>query len=352
MKGKNHNLQTILFFINSIHKRFINEYSSQLNNIHFQRNTLSMVLNENGRFISPKLKDIINNIEYLHCKTEFIIKGISLQIDIYKPHMYDISNKRVNRIIETIKFISYLCKTINAGFKDKIEIKLVLSPFKKEISNNVELTAYNVNSGFTIRDYYKGESKVVIFREEEIIKVLIHELLHSFDLDSKLLGERYDIQFSKLFKKETSINLNESFTESFACLLNVCLASIYVSKINDNDDLLKNTFMRLLSAERRYIILVGEKVGRYNMKNIREQTNITSYYVLKAINWLDIEAFAEYVIKHNYTIGTYRDYATYLGERLNYNKNKINEMKFVGERLDNNKNNKSIRMSSIDILNI
>lgn len=350
MKRKNNNLQTVLFFINSIHKNFINEYSLKLNNIDFQSNTSSTVLNENGRFISIKLKEMINSIKYLHWRTDFIIKDISLQVDIYKPHLYDIDNRRIKTIIDIIKFISYFCKTINQDFKEKIEIKLVLSPFKKEICNNDILTAYNVNSGFTIRDYYKGGSKIVIFREEEIIKVLIHELLHSFDLDSKLLGERYDIQFSKLFQKETAINLNESFTETFACLLNVCIASIYVS--NRTNGSLKDTFRKILDYERRYILLVGEKVGRYNMKNTREQTNITSYYVLKAINWQDIEAFAEYLINHNYKIGTYRDYAIYLGEKLNYNKNKINEMKFVGERTENNKNDMSIRMSSIDILYI
>jgi hypothetical protein len=350
MKRKNNNLQNVLFFIDSIHKNYINDYSSKLNNINFQPNESPVVLTENGRFISTKLKEMINNIDYLHYKTELVVKDTSIKLDIYKPYSYDMKNIKTKTIIEIIKFMSYFCKTINQSFKDYIEIKLVLSPFKKELSKNEHLTAHNVNSGFTIRDYYKGESKVVIFREEEIVKVLIHELLHSFDLDSKSMGERYDLQFSKLFKKETAINLNESFTESFACLINVCLASIYISR--KNKYLLSDTFIRLMSNERRYILVIGEKVGTYNMRNTREQTNITSYYVLKAINWLDIEDFAEYLINHNFTIGTYRDYAIYLGDKLNYNKNEINEMKFVGKRNENIKNNMSIRMSSIDILNI
>lgn len=350
MKQKMDNLQRLLFFVNSIHSQYIKEYSSISNDIFFQRNEYRLVLTENGRFISSKLKEMINNIGYLHCKTDFIIKNIPIKIEIYKPLTYDIQNTKVVKIIEIIKFISYFCKTVNHNFEDNVEIKLVLSPFKKEITYDEYLTAHNVNSGFTIRDYNKGVSKIVIFREEEIIKVLIHELLHSFDIDSKSLGEIYDKQFGKLFKKETSINLNESFTESFACLLNVCLASIYVSK--NKKELLIDIFMRLLDNERKHILSVGEKVGRHNMRNTREQTNITSYYVLKGINWLDIEVFAEYLIKHNYTIGTYRDYAIYLGSKLNHNKNKINKMELVGENNETNKNNKSIRMSSIDILNI
>ena len=350
MKQKQDNLHRLLFFINSIHNNYIKEYSPKLNDIYFERNTTSTVLTENGRFVSSKLKEMINNIEYTHWRTEFIVKNISIKVEIYKPIIYDNDNIKIYKIIEVINFISYFCKTVNRSFKDNVNIKLVLSPFKKEISHNDILTAYNVNSGFTIRDYNKGESKIVIFREEEVIKVLIHELLHSFDLDSKLIHKDYDIQFSKLFKKETAINLNESFTESFACLLNVCLASIYIS--NNRKKSLIKTFMKLLHDERNYILSVGEKVGRYNMKNTREQTNITSYYVLKGINWLDIESFAEYLIKHNYTIGTYRDYTIYLGTKLNDNKNKINKMQFVGESNESNENNRSIRMSSIDILNI
>lgn len=350
MKQKNVNLQRLLFFINSIHDNYTKEYSHIPNNIYFKRNTSSIVLTENGRFISSKLKQMINNIEYLNWKTEFTVKNIPIKVNIYKPIIYDITNTKTNKIVDIIKFISYFCKTVNDNFKDNIEIKLVLSPFKKEITENEYLTAHNVNSGFTIRDYSKGESKIVIFREEEIIKVLIHELLHSFDLDSKLIGEEYDIQFSKLFKKETAINLNESFTETFACLLNVCLSSIYIS--NSSNKSLLDTFMRLLDYERRYILYIGEKVGRYNIKNTREQTNITSYYVLKGINWLDIDAFAKYVLKNKYRIGTYRDYAIYLGTKLNYNRNKINKMVFVGESNKYYGNNMSIRMSSIDILNI
>lgn len=352
MKQMNDNLEKLLIFIKSVYNYYINQYSSKIN-IQFQKHTFGTVLTENGRFISPKLKEMINSVRYLYWTTKFVIKEIPINVEVYKPIEYDTDNTKIHKIIELIKFVSYLCKTINGSFKDSISIKLILSPFKKELSENENLSAQNVNSGFTIRDYGKGESKIVIFREEEIVKVLIHELLHSFDIDSKLSGERYDIKFSKLFKKETAINLNESFTESFACLLNVCLASIYISNIRRVS--LRKTFMTLLDFERQYILSVGEKVGKYNMQNKREATNTTSYYVLKAINWLNIEDFIEYVVKHNYMIGTYREYAVYLGEKLNFNIEKINKMEFSSEndkKNENNKNNKSIRMSYIDILDI
>lgn len=349
MREKNSSLLKCLFFVESIHKSYINEYGANVNNIYYKRKQ-SIVLTENGRFISPKLKQMINSIEYDHLDTNFVIKDVHIKVDIYKPQLYDNENIKVNNIIEAIKFISYFSKTVNQSFKDNVEIKVILSPFKKEISENNHLTSYNVNSGFTIRDYYKGESKIVIFREEEVIKVLIHELLHSFDLDSKSVRDRYDIRFSKLFEKETEINLNESFTESFACLLNVCLASIYISRKNKVS--LSGVFRKVLDHERRYILSVGERVGRYNMTNRREQTNITSYYVLKAINWKKIEDFVDYVIKHNYTIGSYREYTLYLGAKINENIHEIKEMRFAGESKESMKNDMSIRMSSIDILNI
>lgn len=341
----------ILFFIKSIYDAYHNEYGIRKIDVKFNKYAHHTVLTEDGKFISPKLKDLINTIQYEHSEHVINIKGVPVSVSIYKPLPYDANNDKINKIIQTIQFIAYLCKSINRNFHDEITIKIVLSPFKKMMSSIGEhLTAYNINSGFTMRDYHRGLSEIVIFREEEVNKVLIHELLHSFDIDSKLLNESYDMKFMKLFKKETRISLNECFTESFACLINVCLASIHYAvkrKISLND-----AFVRLLDYERDYIVSVGERVGKHNFTNKREQTNITSYYVLKAITWMDIDSFARYIIANKYTIGRYRDYAQYLGKILDDNKNRIINMKLSDKRDVRTVNNMSIRMSSIDIFNI
>jgi hypothetical protein len=349
--------EQILLFVNSIYNTYLKEYGLSKIDYEFNEYTSSEVLTEDGKFIFPRLKDMINSIHYQHHKSTINIKGIEVHIDIFRPLNnnvdVDVDNEHVNKIMQIIGIVSYLCKTINTSFNDKIKIKIVLSPFKKTISNNKgPLTAYNVNSGYTVRDYYEGVSTIVIFREEEVIKVLIHELLHSFDIDSKTLSESYDRKFMKLFNKETRINLNESFTDSFACLLNVCLATIYYSKKHKTS--LKDTFVKFLEHEREYILSVGEKVGRINLSNRREQTNITAYYVLKAINWMNIEDFSQYIISNRYMIGKYRDYAEYLGSKLEYNKSRIIKLQLSDKnnKYVNNENNKSIRMSSIDIFNI
>lgn len=343
--------EKILLFVTSVYNTYLREYGLSKIDFKFSKYTQSEVLTEDGKFISPKLKNMINSIQYQHYNSRMNVKDININVDIYRPLNYDEHNENVDKIIQIIGIVSYLCKTINTTFNDEIRIKIVLSPFNKTISNkNEPLTAYNINSGYTIRDYYNGVSKIVIFRDEEVIKVLIHELLHSFDIDSKTLIESYDRKFMKLFNKETKINLNESFTESFACLLNVCLASIYYSK--KHKTLLKDSFVRFLEYERQYILSVGEKVGRYNLLNRREQTNITAYYVLKAINWMNIEDFARYVISNGYMIGKYRDYAEYLGKKLDNNKLNIIKVELSDKRHVTNENNMSIRMSSIDIFNI
>jgi hypothetical protein len=343
--------ENILFFVTSTYNAYMKEYGLSKIDYEFRKYTSGEVLSEDGKFISPKLKAMINIIQFLHYKHTINVKGVDVSVDIYTPINYDMKNENIDKILHVIGLISYLCKTINTSFNDKINIKVVLSPFKKMISSkNEPLTAYNINSGFTIRDYYKGLSEIVIFRDEEVIKVLIHELLHSFDIDSKTVNESYDRKFMNLFRKETRINLNESFTDSFACLLNVCVASILYSK--KHNTVLKDTFVRFLDYERDYILSVGEKVGRYNLSNKREQTNITAYYVLKAINWMNIEDFARYVISNGYMIGKYRDYAEYLGNKLDYNKSNIIKLNLSDKRHVRNENNMSIRMSSIDIFNI
>lgn len=341
----------ILLFVTSIYNTYLKEYGLGKIDFEFNKYTSSEVLTEDGKFISPKLKTMINSIEYQHYKNTMNVEGINVHVDIYRPLNYDVNNDNIDKILQIIRIISYLCKTINTSFNDEIKIKIVLSPFKKTLSSEKEpLTAFNINSGYTIRDYNNRLSEIVIFRDEEVIKVLIHELLHSFDIDSKTLNESYDRKFMKLFNKETRINLNESFTDSFACLLNVCIASIIYSKKHKTS--LKDSFVRFLEYERDYILSVGEKVGRYNLSNKREQTNITAYYVLKAINWMNIEDFAQYVISNRYMIGKYRDYAEYLGRKLDNNKTNIIKLKLSDKKHVRSENNMSIRMSSIDIFNI
>ena len=86
--------------------------------------------------------------------------------------MYNIDN-----IFHIIKFMS---KIANVNIITKINI--LCSNFKKDMRGDGKiLTPINVNSGSTLRKQY-----INLWRHEELEKVLIHELIHYYNIDTKV----------------------------------------------------------------------------------------------------------------------------------------------------------------------
>ena len=83
-----------------------------------------------------------------------------------------------------------------------LNLFIYLTKFKKKLPKNKTdiISALNVNSGVTI--YYNNFREIVIYREEELIKVLFHELIHYYDFDIK---STIDVTTNKLF-------INKCFT--------------------------------------------------------------------------------------------------------------------------------------------
>ena len=313
------------------------------------------VMTEQGPYISTKLRAMINDLAYVHSQTQRVFFGIDTTIDIYKRPTY--SNAKVMKIVDLITFMIYYCKSINPLFKDRLNIKLVLSPFKKETSQN-GLDAFNVNSGFTVRDYASGISTIVVYREEEVIKVLMHELLHAFDIDCKTSNNSDDLMFARLFEKDTKININETFTDLYACLMNICYTSVIMSNAIGNTDI-KDIYMTLLMYESIHIMKVGARVLGVVRGQRREATHITAYYILKAMGWLLLDEFVVYLISHKYKIGGCHEFAEFLKRVVFFERNSIKNKKEEKEHLPpknalrkviKNVGLNSIRMSSIDSL--
>jgi hypothetical protein len=67
--------------------------------------------------------------------------------------------------------------------------------------------------------YDDDSLEVVIFRNEEWLKVLFHELMHLYSYDMMSNDHRVDIRLSRIFNVETRFNLTESYCEFWARLL-------------------------------------------------------------------------------------------------------------------------------------
>jgi hypothetical protein len=337
------------------------------------------VLNDNFTYISPELQGKINLERFRNYRLFYEFEGIPIKLDIYTQSF---NQKDYEKLMLVIHFCIYYCIHVRNQSCNLLTIKLILAPYDKLMHRRKKwrMDKTNVNGGVTIKNYTDNTCKIVIFRKEELFKVLIHEILHSFDLDSKTVSnteEQKINEFINIRKIETdefeSINVNESFTDTYACLLNVFLATMLLSYKTKGDK--THVFNKLLKLEQKHIISQARKVIknlnipmekqvlRRNDKIYREKTHIMSYYVLKGINFVHIDDFIELLSKNNYMLLNHNEYIDFLFARLHSTKLKTKYdqkiiianntfTKFYLKCLENSKKHSSLRMSSVDILDI
>ena len=107
--------------------------------------------------------------------------------------------------------ISYIifCNKINDKCSKKLTIYIYLTPFKKVLNkSDTVIGVKNVNSGVTYSCIDNNE--ICIYRKEEFLKVLFHELIHSMGLDSDKFRD-------PLFVKQMNETFSISTTNKHIC---------------------------------------------------------------------------------------------------------------------------------------
>jgi hypothetical protein len=219
-----------------------------------------------------------------------IYKNSNTEIHIYNPESNGKDDgPNVDLILKIIEFYRELTN------KD-LFVKLVVfyGSQKKQLSNEKMLCSDNVNSGSTI----KGEI-IQIWRKEEFYKVLIHELVHYFEIDFYVMDSIYKIlnlHFKQIVNIKGIDRINESYTEIIA----VTIHSVLYSKI-------KNTSLNVvLNLELMFSYFQVAKIlhhFEYNSlddvekkNNITQSTSAFSYYIVKCMffeKFFDVTQFWE-----------------------------------------------------------
>jgi hypothetical protein len=139
------------------------------------------------------------------------------------------------------------------------------------------------------------KKKIIIYRIEELNKVLIHELIHYLHLDLGLaFGSNIDknsikYNFDEYFDINTKLKLNETYTEIIANIIN-CF--IFSYEYNNKKDL--TLLKELLEYEIKFSCYQSAKIlvhygykncndffKSYNTKLFKQTSAIFEYYILK-----------------------------------------------------------------------
>jgi hypothetical protein len=339
-------------------KKYINQEKNIKLNIR-KNKILSYPVNikKENKFIPNAIKThILNNVKNQKQITlNLNNREINICISKETPFKTNEINHLFKKIITMISFFDYISN-------DKLvplNLFIYLTKFKKKLPKNKTdiISTLNVNSGVT--SYYNNFREIVIYREEELIKVLFHELIHYYDFDIK---STIDVTTNKLFINNCFKLYGETYTEIWSRMLNIMF--IAIEKTDNYEDYYK--FLNIsLYIESLFSFFQGLKILKYNNityntirtnnnnnnnnnneKIYNENTNSYCYYVLTGLLMMDIGNFIDLCNKNN---------KNNKNNKIKFNKNQNNHYKFIDLMLNILNSDKFIKieklLSNYNILN-
>ena len=262
-------------------------------------------------------KEIIN---YITTKSKsyslynFTINNVN--INLYVLHFN--TRKSLKSIDMILMLLTMLLSYSNLKIKTLNIYLYLTNTLKKLPKSNIELLgSKNCNSGLSYSCIENGE--VLVYRQEEWFKVLIHELFHCLCLDFvNMRSENNELnkKIKKLFNLNIKCELSETYNEVWATILNSCINSF---KLLDNKKDIESFILYSeisLKLEKVFSIyqcvkildfmdlnykLFFEKKSKNKLTKIlyKEKTNVFCYYILKSLLLYFSDDFVKWCANNN-----------------------------------------------------
>jgi len=232
-----------------------------------------------------------NNFIYLdvqqHAETSDLIKLDIIEKDNYNvvlfipegDKIYSNKDNIIFKICHILQFFKILKKELT------IPKVIIFAGKQRKIFNKSDkiLCSDNVNSGATS----KSINKIMIWRYEEIYKVLIHELVHyySLDISDHFITNKYDNLTEYIIKKYNIKYFdipNEAITEIKTLLINSLFVSYYTN-YNISEILKYEMLFTLLQVSKILLYFSINKTCEIGLENkkINQLTAAFSYFYIK-----------------------------------------------------------------------
>lgn len=267
-----------------------NNLDNALRSIYVSKRISNYIFNTDSKSIKYIFHD---NKEY---RINFIVYNKTIDSDYLEYlNMCAINIFSIIHFLEKSRKLS--CKT------DILEIYIFFTPFKKELpqQNDYVIGPENVNSGLTLpcRDI----TQVIVYRKEEFMKVIIHELIHSMAIDLTHTNSDYKNRLDKFFNIESTYNLNETYTELWALIINILF---FVGFTIDNhiDEIgIIQVINDCIRIETKFSIIQVIKILNFmslSLKDLtvrdknsrfKENTHVFGYYIMKYLLLYDLNKF-------------------------------------------------------------
>lgn len=271
---------------------------------------------------------IIPQYQYIESKVQNRLdsyKGYSIQYNMYLPkndvvvHMHLPCSKSqlkpaMAKFAREIHFIFLWMMLVQDHIRNScsrtMNIYIIFSPFKKTVGkSNAVMDAYHVNSAFTTS--CKEHTDIVIYRNEEWFKVLIHETFHCLGLDFSSFPCNTEKAMEQLVSvhSQEQIRIYESYCEYWAEVMHIVILSYMDTKSK------KEYFQRfdfMMRRQLQFSVLQMVKILKHHglryhelithKKKFHEKTHIVSYYIFKTVLLFSSSSFENWCKRHNVTL--------------------------------------------------
>jgi hypothetical protein len=316
-----------------------------------------------GVFLTQEIANIIiNNMKHIHI-ISITYNDIKFDVCVYTDErIKKLKSKFVKSLVIRILLFNILTKKYynsNKARIPKIILYMLNLPkqinFLKEMKNPLSFifNSQIINSGY--HDVNNGE--IVIFRSEEILKVIIHELIHFYELD--YFFSNYSLPINIINNILTHYNLssdnnyiwNECKTESLAILLYYMIEVPNLEKLNkcikleldwNMFQIAKIIFLITKDINTHTILQENSLSSSKVLMNLKQTTCVFNYFILKTLllmqdveplNISKLENYQQMFINDGILNNGIRHYSNHIARNIqNYNKKNIKKYKITSKK--------------------
>lgn len=217
----------------------------------------------------------------------FEYKNIHTSIVFYLTDYTIFNNSIVEKTKQYIKhFIDYI-----QPLKPKrkmLNVLIIPTNKTKQFPKGLCFKYKHVNNAFTTTYLSTDTKEILIYRHEDMYKVLIHELIHYFDIDLKgeyMVHDSADYYLLDKIKDTTHfVNMNEAYTETLASYLYIKFTYPQKDAFKKAMNMQRIRFIKIMNA------IIQHAESKRN-KKIEQTTHMYEYYICRAILFDNISKF-------------------------------------------------------------
>ena len=250
-------------------------------------------------------------------------------------YLQDYDEKKVTlcgeRMEKIITLLFFLSKYSNNKCSKHLKIHCCLTNLRKQLPSDMldVLDVEHINTAVTTSCTTSGS--LIIYRQEEWFKVLIHELFHVMGLDfSTIHSDMYTSKLREELNVDSEYLVYETYCEFWATIINTLFYTYFVLySLSDLDEIGFNDFYTInkvnLNIETTFSLIQVNKIlshmhleyqqlwsDKIQHKSLRkmlykENTNVLAYYIFKTALLVNKEQIFEWIYKHNINLLNFKE---------------------------------------------